>query len=123
MKKVLIIEDEYQEVRIAFEYVNEMYFSNELDYMVVAKSQEISFCEIENYDFIFVDIKLAKRTNLDGYGILREIEKNYPNVKRLIVLTGNNKIKETMKERGIKKEYQVITKPIDINDLREVFKE
>ena len=76
-----------------------------------------------NYDFIFVDIKLAKRTNLDGYGILREIEKNYPNVKRLIVLTGNNKIKETMKERGIKKEYQVITKPIDINDLREVFKE
>lgn len=123
MKKVLIIEDEYQEVRIAFEYVNEMYFSSELDYMVVAKSQEISFCEIENYDFIFVDIKLAKRTNLDGYGILREIEKNYPNVKRLIVLTGNNKIKETMKERGIKKEYQVITKPIDINDLREVFKE
>lgn len=123
MKKVLIIEDEYQEVRIAFEYVNEMYFNNELKYSVVAKSQEISFREIENYDYIFVDIKLAKKTELDGYGILREIEKSHPNVKRVIVLTGNNKVNETMKERGIKKEYQVLTKPIDVHDLREVFKE
>ncbi len=123
MRKVLIVEDEYPEVKIAFEYVNEMYFNSELEYYVAAKSQEISFGDIESYDYIFVDIKLAKRTELDGYGILCKIERDHPNVKRIIILTGNNKINETMKERGVKKEYQVLIKPIDIKDLKEVFKQ
>ena len=121
MKKVLIIEDEYQEVRIAFEYVNAIYFENKLEYTVVAKSQEVPFGDIESFDYIFVDIKLAKKTILDGYGILGKIEKEHPNVKRVIILTGNNKITETLRERGVKKNYQVLTKPIDITDLKEVF--
>ena len=122
MKKVLIIEDEYNEVRIAFEYVRDIYFENELDYTVAVKSQDIPFGGIEDFDYVFVDIKLAKRTELDGYGILSKIEKEHPNVKRIIILTGNNKIKETLKERGVKGNYKILTKPIDINDLREVFK-
>lgn len=123
MKKVLIIEDEYQQVRIAFEYVDELYFDNELKYTVAAKSQEVPFGEIESFDYIFVDIKLAKKTELDGYGILSKIEKDHPNAKKIIILTGNNKINETLKERGITKEYQILTKPIDIYDLKTVFKE
>lgn len=121
MKKVLIIEDDYSEVRINFEYVNDLYFDNELKYTVAVKSQDVPFGDIESFDYIFVDIKLAKKSNFDGYGILCEIEKNHPNVKRVIILTGNNKIAETLKVRGVKKEYQVLTKPINIRDLREIF--
>lgn len=122
MRRVLIIEDEYPQVKIAFDYVNEIHFDNDLTYTVAVKSQEVPFSDIESYDYVFVDIKLAKKTELDGYGILSKIEKDYPNVNNIIILTGNNKIGETLKERGIKKEYQVLTKPIDINDLKTIFK-
>lgn len=122
MKKVLIIEDEFKMVKKAFEYVNDMYFDNELDYTVAVKSQEVPFGGIGEFDYVFVDIKLAKKTDLDGYGILSKIERDCPNVKRIIILTGNNKIKETLIERGIKKDYSVLTKPIDIHDLRNILK-
>ena len=121
MKKVLIIEDEYSEVKIAFEYVKDIYFDNELEYTVAVKSQDIPFGKIEDYDYVFVDIRLANRSALDGYAILCKIEKDHPNVKRVIILTGNSRIEEMMKERGVKNKYMILTKPVDTKDLRTIF--
>ena len=86
MKKVLIIEDEYEQLENSFNYINDIYFNNELQYKVVTKSQEIvPFSSICNYDYVFVDIKLAQDTALDGYGILKKIEADSNNAQKIIV--------------------------------------
>lgn len=121
MKKVLIIEDEYSEVQTAFEYVNDIYLSNELDLKNLTKSQEINFSKLCDYDYIFLDITLAKKSQKDGYGILKKIEDENIQTGKLIIMTGNNKISETLKDRGITKTYPIITKPIDFQELKNVF--
>lgn len=60
-EKVLIVEDEYSEVQTAFEYVNDIYLSNDLDLKNLAKSQDIDFSKLCDYDYIFLDITLAKK--------------------------------------------------------------
>ncbi len=121
MKKVLIVEDEYSEVQTAFEYVNDIYLSNDLDLKNLAKSQDIDFSKLCDYDYIFLDITLAKKSQKDGYGILKKIEEENIQTGRLIIMTGNNKISETLKDRGVTKEYPIITKPIDFQELKNVF--
>ncbi len=121
MKKVLIVEDEYSEVQTAFEYVNDIYLSNDLDLKNLAKSQDIDFSKLCDYDYIFLDITLAKKSQKDGYGILKKIEEENIQTGRLIIMTGNNKILETLKDRGVTKEYPIITKPIDFQELKNVF--
>lgn len=121
MKKVLIIEDEYSEVQTAFEYVNDIYLSNELDMKNLTKSQDVDFSKLCDYDYIFLDITLAKKSQKDGYGILKKIEEENIQIGRLIIMTGNNKISETLKGRGIMNTYPIITKPIDFQELKNVF--
>ena len=121
MKKVLIVEDEYSEVQTAFEYVNDIYLSNDLDLKNLAKSQDIDFSKLCDYGYIFLDITLAKKSQKDGYGILKKIEEENIQTGRLIIMTGNNKISETLKDRGVTKEYPIITKPIDFQELKNVF--
>lgn len=121
MKKVLIIEDEYSEVQTAFEYVNDIYLSNELDLKNLTKSQDIDFSKLCDYDYIFLDITLAKKSQKDGYGILKKIEEENIPIRKLIIMTGNNKISETLKDRGITNVYPIITKPIDFQELKNVF--
>ena len=61
MKRVLIIEDEFEQLEDSFNYINDIYFNNELQFKVVTKSQDIvPFSSICNYDLVFVDIKLAQ---------------------------------------------------------------
>ena len=121
MKKVLIIEDEYSEVQTAFEYVNDIYLSNDLDLKNLTKSQDVDFSKLSDYDYIFLDITLAKKSQKDGYGILKKIEDENIQTGKLIIMTGNNKISETLKDRGIANAYQIITKPIDFQELKNVF--
>ena len=121
MKKVLIIEDEYSEVQTAFEYVNDIYLSNDLDLKNLTKSQDVDFSKLSDYDYIFLDITLAKKSQKDGYGILKKIEDENIQTGKLIIMTGNNKISETLKDRGIAKAYPIITKPIDFQELKNVF--
>lgn len=122
-KKVLIIEDKYYEVKVSFDYVNALHMNNELDIKVADRSQVIPFDIIESYDYVFVDIKLGKNSNLDGYDILLKLEHEYPNVKNVIILTGNNKILDNLKLKGIERDYRVLIKPIDFSELVKVFTE
>ena len=121
MKKVLIVEDEYSEVQPAFEYVNDIYLSNDLDLKNLTKSQDVDFSKLSDYDYIFLDITLAKKSQKDGYGILKKIEDENIQTGKLIIMTGNNKISETLKDRGIANAYPIITKPIDFQELKNVF--
>ena len=120
-KKVLIIENKYYEVKTSFDYVNALYMNGELDIKVISRSQDIPFEQIDSYDYIFLDIKLGNSSHLDGYDILLELEKNYSTVQNVIIMTGNNKILDNLKLKGVKKDYQVLIKPIDFTELKAIF--
>lgn len=122
MKKVLIIDDEYEQIRAVFEYDNAVYMNNELHITKVEKAQQVRFEDLPSYNYIFLDIPLAKGSSMDGFGILSKIEKNKIAINKLIILTGNSKKEERMKSKGIKGKYSVTTKPIDFIDLKDALK-
>lgn len=118
MKKVLIFENEYSFVQTAFEYVKDIYFNNQIKYTVLPNSQELRpFSKIEEFDYVFVDISLGQNSLMDGFGILKKIETDNLNVKKVIILTGNHLIGQMLKERGVKNTYPILSKPIDFKDL------
>ena len=84
MQEVLIIENEYSYVKGAFDFVNEFMMNNSLHYRVISRSQDVPWDELSNYNFIFVDISLSQRSELDGYGILQKIEKEQLKAKNII---------------------------------------
>lgn len=121
--KVLIIENEYSYIDTPFEYVNDIYFDNSIEYQVIAKSQDLKpFTAIQNFDYIFLDISLAKKSELDGFGILKKIKDDNLKVKNIIILTGNHLIQEKLIEKDLPTHYPILTKPIDFEDLLKVMK-
>lgn len=121
--KVLIIENEYSYIDTPFEYVNDIYFDNSIEYTVIPKSQDLKpFTDIQNFEYIFLDISLAKKSELDGFGILKKIKDENLTVRNLIILTGNHLIKEKLIEKGLPTNYPILTKPIDFEDLLKIMK-
>ena len=123
MKKVLVIEDEFREVQVAFEYVNDLCLNSELEIFNVAKSQDVDFTKISEYDYVFLDITLAKKSQMDGYGILKKIERENIPIQKLVIMTGNGKISDVLKERGITNDYPKLIKPLDYQELKSIFSE
>lgn len=123
MKKVLVIEDEFREVQVAFEYVNDLCLNSELEIINVAKSQDVDFIKISEYDYVFLDITLAKKSQMDGYGILKKIERENIPIQKLVIMTGNGKISDVLKERGITNDYPKLIKPLDYQELKSIFSE
>ena len=123
MKKVLVIEDEFREVQVAFEYVNDLCLNSELEIINVTKSQDVDFTKISEYDYVFLDITLAKKSQMDGYGILKKIERENIPIQKLVIMTGNGKISDVLKERGITNDYPKLIKPLDFQELKSIFTE
>lgn len=123
MKKVLVIEDEFREVQVAFEYVNDLCLNSVLEIINVAKSQDVDFTKISEYDYVFLDITLAKKSQMDGYGILKKIERENIPIRKLVIMTGNGKISDVLKERGITNDYPKLIKPLDYQELKSIFTE
>ena len=122
MKKVLVIEDEFNQFESLFNYVNDIYMDNELSFTNVAKSQDLGqLSSLSTYDLVFVDIKLGNKSELDGYGILKRIELDERPVRKIVIFTGNNKITEMLKIRGVTGEYEIVTKPVELSRLKEIF--
>ncbi len=122
MKKILVIEDEFNQFESLFSYVNDIYMENELSFTNIVKSQDLNpFSSLSTYDMVFVDIKLGNKSELDGYGILKKIETDNIPVKKIVIFTGNNKIAEMLKARGVTGEYEIVTKPVELSRLRELF--
>jgi len=115
--KVLIFENEFYKVENAFKYVNQKYFNGILEFTVITKSQDFkNFNEVSNFDYVFLDISLALKSDLDGFGILKKIEDENIKIKKLIILTGNGDIKNKLNELGLK-DYPIILKPVVFSRL------
>lgn len=118
MIKILIIENEFASIKDPIDALAALYDGN-LSYNLVPTSQQIDWNNLNNYNVIFVDISLAPRTNLDGFGILKKIKESYPKIlNRVAVITANHVIEQDMKEKGFtQKEFEIFQKPLKFMDL------
>lgn len=116
---IAIFENEYESVKVSFEAANLIYFDNKIEFTVYPSSQSADLSKINEYDVVFIDIDLSSKSDLDGYSLIEKISNTYPDVeKRMVVLTGNNKIVESLNLRGLYiKDLQIIIKPTDYEEV------
>lgn len=126
--KIAIFENEYDSIKGAFESANLLDFNRGLILVNFPSSQSADFNTINEYQVIFIDIDLSSKSELDGFSLIEKIRSIDDTLtKRIVILTGNNKIEEILKERGIySKTISIIIKPasyIEItNKIRKVLK-
>ncbi len=121
--KILVIENEYRVVQGLFDYVSEAYYNGAFEITQIDKSQEIKpFSSIENYDHVFLDISLAMKSDLDGYGILLKTLEENLSLKNIIIMTGNHLIEQKLKEKGINNQFRILSKPFGIKELLQAIK-
>ena len=116
--KLLIVENEVKEVDTTFEAVNYLFFRGELEFKYIDASQKIKpFSSILDYDAIIIDIVLSPKSEKDGFGLIQDIIKDYPQLKdKIIILTGDSKIEEKLNEKNLPL-FPLIEKPIGIEQI------
>lgn len=122
---ILIIENEYNSVKSAFEAANLLEFNQRLRFVNVAKAQDIDYSRIALYSAVFIDISLAQKSSLDGYGIINKIiEVSSDALDKVIIITGNNKIGEVIKAKNMD-QYMIpiIMKPLGYKEIAKIIRE
>jgi CheY-like chemotaxis protein len=122
--KILVFENEYNSVKGSFEAANLLEFNSTLEIDVVVSSQNADWNNLSNYSAIFVDIDLSSNSDMDGYSLIQKIQKGFSTiVNKIIILTGNYRIKEMLKERGISIDsVQIVNKPTNFLEIAEAIK-
>lgn len=117
--KILTIENEFASIQPVFNAIECLVFKETLDMKQCDKSQDIPWDSLNTFDAIFVDISLATKSNLDGYGILEKIKKEYPSLlPKVAIITGNDKISEMLKERNLDDcNVRIFEKPLRYKDI------
>jgi DNA-binding LytR/AlgR family response regulator len=123
--KIAVFENEYNSVKGAFEAANLIYFDEKLTIDVFPSSQNFNFNNINDYDLYFIDISLSSKSNLDGFGVIKEFKTINDNLaNKIIILTGNSKIQEIMKsDNTYDSRYEFIIKPTNYKIIGEMLKE
>ena len=115
--KIAVFENLFTEVQGAFTAANLKYFNNELEFSIFPASQKLKpFASLTQYQGVVVDIELAPKSELDGYGLIQKIKTAYPDMP-IMVLTGHSKVKEKLKQLDIH-DVPVVIKPITFKDLQ-----
>lgn len=122
--KIAIFENEYDSVRGSFETSNLLNFDNSLIFDVFPSSQNADLTKLDEYSAIFIDIDLSANSELDGFSLIQKIRKlNEDYSSKIIILTGNNKIKEIMKSRNIITNLiQILIKPTNYQEITNILK-
>lgn len=123
--KILVIENEYDSIKNSFEFASAALFKGKLQITNEKKSQSVPLSDIDKYDAIFVDISLATKSQKDGFGIIKDIlSKDDTLANRIVILTGNNKIEERIREHNLESfKIKVLYKPISYKDVGEAIRE
>ncbi len=122
--KIIIFENEFMSIEGAFEAASLLGFDNNLEFVVHPSTQNFDFSTISEFLVIFVDISLAKKSDLDGYSLIKKItEINKNLLLRVVILTGNNKVNEELKIRKIDLDNsKILIKPTNYKELIKVIK-
>lgn len=117
--KIAVFENEYQSVSGSFNAANLLNFNNQLQIEVFPSSQVANLQEIVNYDVIFIDIDLSSKSDMDGYSLIQELNKIQKEINyKIVILTGNNKIVESLNQKGINSiSLSIIIKPTDFEEI------
>lgn len=120
--KIVVFENEYESVKGSFEAANLMNFDSKLEIDQFPSSQLADLNSLVEYAVIFIDIDLSTHSVLDGFALIEKIiSVDEALSSRIVILTGNNKIKETMLARNIRlKSVKVIVKPTNYKEVTEI---
>lgn len=123
-KRILIIEDQAESIKCAFDFANRLNFENTLEFKYIPRSQDVDFQNLmDYYDLIFVDITLADKFELNGFGVLSRIIKENLFPMERIILTGNSKIKEGLSDNQLPENIKIVYKPVTFKQMSLVLKE
>jgi len=118
--KVLVLEDEFQLLKGSFDYLNTRFYNGTLHVDNYAKTQDFPNIKgINDYDKIFVDISLHRASEQDGFSFLKSIRALVPNLKKIVIITGSDKVNQKLEEIGFSN-IAVLPKPITFLDLKSV---
>ncbi|AWG26309.1 response regulator [Flavobacterium kingsejongi] len=122
--KVAIFENEYDSVKIAFETANLIYFNNIITFKIFPSSQSAEGVALNKFDVIFIDIDLSSKSVNDGYSLIEYLVETYNLIhKKIVILTGNNKIREALTNRNIDASlFNLIIKPTNFILIGDVIK-
>ena len=119
--KISIFENEFNSVKGAFDASKVLSFDSKLDYKVYPSSQLANFDDINKEDVIFIDIDLSQNSELDGFSLISKLKEiDIKILNKIVILTGNNKIIESLNNKGINfHKKQIIIKPTDYEIITE----
>lgn len=119
---IAVFENEYQSVSGAFSAASLLNFNSSLNIQVFPSSQSANLLEIIGYDVIFIDIDLSSKSDLDGYSLIQQLQKSDNRINnKIVILTGNNKIIESLNLRKINSiSIPIIFKPTDFEEITKV---
>ncbi|MES2656334.1 MAG: response regulator [Bacteroidota bacterium] len=121
--KIAVIEDDFLILKEAFNYLNIVYYENNLDVINFSRTQDIyPFELIYEFDVVFIDVSLHRKSESDGLSFLKRIlneKKPTKSLPKIGIITGANNIKERMNELEIG-DIPILNKPLDFNDLRKI---
>ncbi|RUA29007.1 MAG: hypothetical protein DSY77_15585 [Bacteroidetes bacterium] len=123
--KIAVFENQFEDIKGAFEFANLLSFDGNLEIKIFPRSQDCDLETISIFDVIFIDIDLSKKSELDGYGLVKKLQELEGDLlNRIVILTGHSKIKDTMIHRGIDDErIKIVIKPTDFEELTDVINE
>lgn len=123
---ILIFEDEWPTIKGSFEMSNIADFNNNLIFKIKTKSQDYNLNNLSNdaIEAVFIDITLAKKSQMDGFSLIKEIiENKIIDMKKVFIMTGNGKVKEKLQEMGLDTEViNILKKPVSFIDISSVLK-
>ncbi|GGA78613.1 hypothetical protein GCM10008015_19160 [Flavobacterium palustre] len=120
--KIAIFENEYDTVEIAFKYLNKKYFNYSLKLENYPSSDSFpDLKKLQDYSLIIIDLDLSSQSSLDGFGLIKKIEKTLVEPIKILILTGQALSDKYDVENGLNKKYPVLEKPINYNKLNNQF--
>lgn len=118
--KILVLEDDFQVLKGAFDYLNLRFYSGGLEVENYAKTQDFKkLSSINDFEKIFVDISLHRNSEQDGYSFILSIKQYLKDLDKVVVITGSDKVAQKLSEIGIEN-VKILSKPITYLDLKSV---
>ena len=115
-----IFENQFEEIRGAFDICNKFYFGGRLKYEYFASSDAIAIEDLIRFKLILIDLDLSPKGSLDGYALAKKINDTYPTLPKAII-TSSSSVKEKLEENQIAG-IQVLQKPFDFEELNSFLK-
>lgn len=114
--RIAVFENEWTNVEAAFLASNIIHFNDQLTFEIFVSSQEFGdFNKIVEYKLVLVDLDLSIKSEMDGFGIIRQL-KNIVNCPPIVILTGSSSVREKLDKFGLGT-FHIIVKPVDIDDV------